>query len=194
MTNDILKTRYTIEMRIYQFIKQHAWITVHKTTICVVWCTKANKTLFHFYPFIVHFLCQSKVRYGNSGSSSPHFPNTFNYKVLCCDALRAPSSPHISWHPQRGRKLKEGDRISHKADGGWAADHNYPKCYSNGTTSLYGQLRIPMLSNVLSQLHQRCSYPLVIFSHAAEALTQWLLNSQPLKDTTSVPTCYCWAL
>ncbi|KAI3358087.1 hypothetical protein L3Q82_002973 [Scortum barcoo] len=31
---------------------------------------------------------------------------------------KALSSPHICWHPQRGRKLKERGSISHKADGG----------------------------------------------------------------------------
>ena len=86
-------------------------------------------------------------------------------KLFAALLCRPPSSPHICRHPQRGRKLKEGDGISRKADGGWAAHRNYPKCYSNGTTSLYGQLRIPMLSNVLSQL-RRCSYPLVIFMRA----------------------------
>lgn len=154
--------QHTIEIGINGFIKQHAWITAQLTTICSIPHTNANKA---FYFTLLFHCCFSSPKWGNV-SSSPHFPNTFNYKVLCCVALQALSSPHICRHPQRGRKLKEGDRISHKADGGWAADHNYAECYSNGTTSLYGQLRIPVLSNVLSQL-QWCSYPLVIFRHTA---------------------------
>ena len=147
-----------------------------------------------FHTEIGSFLSQREGRWVNNVSFHPHFPNTFNYIVLCCITFQALSSPHIRWHPQRGRKLKEVGRILHKADGGWAADHNYHKCYPNGTTSLYGQLRIPMLSNVLSELHQWCSYPLVIFRHIAAAHRQWLLNSQLLKDTTSVASCCCWAL
>lgn len=157
---------YTIEIQINWFIKQHAWINV-QLTICSTAHTNANKPSFHV---IIYFFFP-KARWGKVIVSFPHFPNTFNYKVLCCIALQALSSPHICWYPQRGKKLKEGDRISHKADRGWAANHNYPKCYSNGTTSLYGQLRIPMLSNMLSQL-QWCSYPLVIFRHTAAAHTQ----------------------
>lgn len=120
--------------------------------------------------------------------------NTFNYKVLCSVAPRAPSSPRICRHPQRGRKLKEGDGISHGADGGWAADRNYPECYSNGTTSLCGQLRTPVLSNELSQRTTMFLSTGHIQTHRCSSHTQWLLNSQVLKDTTSVPTCCCWAL
>lgn len=94
-------------------------------------------------------------------------------------ALQVPSSLHICWHPQPGSKLKEGNRISHKADEEWAIDHNYPKFKLHHLT--LWTVRMPMLSNVPSQLLMFLSTGRIQTPCVAEVHTQWLLNSCCLK-------------
>jgi len=112
----------------------------------------------------------------------------FHGRLLIIKCFAAPPTPHpaVPFHTSAG-VLNEAGNWKTETESATKLTEDEPpttitpSAIQMASASLYGQLRIPALSNVLWR-RRRCSYPLVIFTRAA----QWLLNSQVLKDTPSV--------